>query len=125
MSEIRSARALITREDLRSMADITESRYRSAELESERTMLARRFLGAALGLEQTLRAHTRCALVNHCGSVGANNLSDATAALFAALSEYASAVREMAARFRNVHPAESMPRDNAGAESRAPLLNVV
>jgi hypothetical protein len=92
--------ATITREDLRIVASITEDRLAEPELEVKRLVLVRRVLSAAFELDRTLRAQTRCALVNHCGTTGVHDVTEATERLFAALCEYALRVSELVERYR-------------------------
>jgi len=94
------SRALINREDLMTACAVVGARFSDAEIEAERVELTRQFLGSGLELERALRAHTRCAMVNHSGSLGANNLSEATDRLYEAMSIYAARVRDLSARFR-------------------------
>jgi hypothetical protein len=87
---------LLTRRHLLSCARTFEARYSDERRENARLDVTGRFLTAALALEQVLRAHTRCALVNHCGSHGRSNLEELTARLCEALSAYAALVTECA-----------------------------
>jgi hypothetical protein len=93
---------LLTRLDLVACARTIEARHSDAGCEHTRLELTRRFLTAALTLERTLRAHTRCALVNHCGTHGNSNLEDVTHQLFEELLAYAVTVRECAQRSEKV-----------------------
>lgn len=96
------SRALINREDLTTACAIIGARFNDPEMEAERVELTRLFLGSGLELERALRAHTRCAMVNHSGTLGANNLAEATERMYEALAEYAVRVRDLSARFRDV-----------------------
>jgi hypothetical protein len=91
---------MIAREDLRLVASITEERLADPELELKRLAVVRRVLHAADELDRTLRAQTRCALVNHCGTPGVHNLTEATERFFGALCEYALRVSELANGYR-------------------------
>jgi hypothetical protein len=101
MAESLHRRTLINEEDLLRSAHIAETRFPDAELETMRTLSARRLLETAFALEHALRAHTRCMLVNHCGTIGSNNLAEATEVLFDAFNAYTASIRELADRFRN------------------------
>lgn len=83
--------------DLMRSAALIGARFRDRAAEAGRLAAARSFLNAAFRLERALKVQTRCALVNHCGTPGAHNLEEATRQLFQALSEYAEAMRELAA----------------------------
>lgn len=102
MSDSDTRQVVITEGDFHRAAAITESRFDNASLEDERVVLAREFVGAAFALERAVRSHARCALVNHCGTHGSNNLDDATDVLYQALSEYATLIGEIAFRFHDV-----------------------
>ena len=88
--------ARISEADLLASAHLIEERFTDRNMEANRTMLARDLLGSAFALERALRAHTRCALVNHYGTRGSNNLHEATQMLFDALLSYAATVSELA-----------------------------
>jgi hypothetical protein len=100
MSDTPNGHATITREDLRLVASIAEKRLAEPELELKRLVLVRRVLSAAFELDHTLRAQTRCALVNHCGTPGVQNLTEATERLFGALCEYTLRISELVERYR-------------------------
>jgi hypothetical protein len=100
MNDRLGTRALINHEDLQTACAVVGARFDEAEMEAERVELARQYLRAGLELEQSLRAHTRCAMVNHSGTLGANNLVDATERMFEALASYAARVRDLSSRFR-------------------------
>jgi hypothetical protein len=104
MSNTPDGHATIAREDLRLVASITEERLADAELELKRLALVRRVLSAADELDRTLRAQTRCASVNHCGTPGVHNLTEETERFFGALCEYALRVSELAERYRTADP---------------------
>lgn len=96
------SRALINREDLLTACAVVGARFDDQEMEVERVELSRLLLRSALELERALRAHTRCAMVNHSGTLGANNLAEATETMFEALAAYAVRIRDLSARFRDV-----------------------
>jgi hypothetical protein len=100
MDKTIDGRVLITSDDLLGSAAIVGARFSDREREADRLAAARSFLNSAFELERALRLHTRCALVNHCGTLGAHNLESATEQLARALTGYSAAIRELAARSR-------------------------
>lgn len=96
-----AAELQIGRDEFRAAMAVTNARFPDVALEAERVLYARDFLAAAFALEQSLRIHARCALVNHYGSRGTNNLAEATERLFCSLGEYAASIRRIAHRFRD------------------------
>ena len=99
MDESTFQRVLITEAELLQCARMTEARFENPEVEASRVDITRRFLTAAFAAEKALRMHSRCALVNHCGTHGSSNLGEASEALFQALLTYADVVRETASRY--------------------------
>ena len=96
-----AAELQIDRDEFRAAMAVTNARFPDVTLEAERVLCARDFLAAAFALEQALRIHARCALVNHYGSRGTNNFAEATERLFFSLGEYAASIRRIAQRFRD------------------------
>ena len=92
----------ITQFELARCAMLTDARYSDPAEEAVRVELSRRLIGAAFAVEQTVRVHARCALVNHCGSHGSNDLAVATEAFFGALYTYSSLASEFSARFSGI-----------------------
>jgi hypothetical protein len=84
--------------DLHAAAAMAEARLADPGQEAERVVSVRAFLTAAFAAERALHAHSRCVLVNHCGTHGSNNLSEATAELFQAFAQYADAIRHLVAQ---------------------------
>ncbi|MGH7467268.1 MAG: hypothetical protein ACRENP_04710 [Longimicrobiales bacterium] len=100
MDKTIDGKVLITSDDMQVSAAIVGARFSDPEREADRLAAARSFLNSAFELERALRLHTRCALVNHCGTLGAHNLENATEQLSRALTGYAASIRELAARSR-------------------------
>ena len=92
----------ITQLDLARCAMLTDARYADPAQEAVRVELSRRLIGAAFAVEQTVRGHARCALVNHCGTHGSNDLAIATESFFGALYTYSSLAAEFSARFSGI-----------------------
>ena len=87
---------IFAQSELTAASALVEARFDNPADEVRRIDTARRFLSAAMSVERALRMHTRCALVNHCGSHGTSNLIEAARGLFEALNQYANLVREAA-----------------------------
>lgn len=103
MAESNSRRVLITQSDLATCAEVVNARFRNPEAEADRLRAIRHLLKATFQVEQAIRTQSRCALVNHSGTRGTNNLADATDALFEAMYQYASMIREIGAEFNIEH----------------------
>jgi hypothetical protein len=101
MSQVHSKTIEFAESELLAAARLVEARLADPADEACRIEITRRFLAAAMSVEHALRAQTRCALVNHCGSLGTSNLSEATERLFEALFTYSALIREIADRSRN------------------------
>ncbi len=100
MIETVDPRVLLSRDDLLTNARLIEARAEDSDSELARLLLVRRFIAASFELIRSLHAQTRCALVNHCGTMGTNSLQEATETLFNALTEYALRCREVAMEAR-------------------------
>ena len=114
----------ITGADLMRSAVLIGARFRDRAGEAGRLAVARSFLSAAFRLERALKVHTRCALVNHCGTPGTQNLQEATRELFQALSDYTEAVRELAA-VRLESESNQWPVPDLGTDAQAARLRAV
>ena len=113
MSDTPDSHAMITRKDLRLVASIIEERIADPERELKRLVLVRRVLSAAFEMDRTLRVQTRCARVNHCGTPGVHNLTEATERFFGALCEYAFRVSELVEQYRTPDPKPGRADDAA------------
>jgi hypothetical protein len=92
----------MTQLDLARCAMLTDARYADPAHEAVRVELSRRLIGAAFAVEQTVRGHARCALVNHCGTHGSHDLAVATESFFGALYTYSALVTEFSSRFAGI-----------------------
>ena len=102
MAEPVARRISFSESDLLKASATVEARCQDPVLEATRVEVSRRLLRGAMNLETALRIHTRCALVNHCGSHGNSNLCDAAIGVFEAMGEYVNLLRETAhARLEN------------------------
>jgi hypothetical protein len=94
------ATSVISREDLQIVAEMVEMRLPLRTPEQRRVQRARAVLAAEAELARAISVHTQHALISCQGSHGAANLSNDTAALYAALANYAALVREVADEYR-------------------------
>jgi hypothetical protein len=95
MADERGDRVAITRSDLQSVAELVLARFEAAEAEQLRIRRVARLLALTSELHKALGEYTRFALVDHRGTHGSNDLAAATEALYQALENYASEVREL------------------------------
>jgi hypothetical protein len=102
-------RILISQSDLNICSRAVEFRFRDHDAEAGRMELMSDLLSAGSALEQALRIHTHCALVNHSGTYGTMDFAAATERLFNAMFRYAALVREIAARFGSEVPSDQAP----------------
>jgi hypothetical protein len=123
MDKTIDGQVVITPEDLQLSAQYVGARFQDPGRESIRLAAVRSFLGSALQLERALRVQTRCALVNHCGSLGAHNMEEATDLLSQALVSYAESVRDLAERRQELAPTPS-PTDETNMGPTASRLRV-
>jgi len=103
----------ISRENLQIVAEMVEMRLPLRAPEQRRVARAREVLAAEAELARAVSAHTQHALISCQGSHGAANLTVDTAALYAALANYAAIIRDVADEYR------ALVRD---AEAPLPLL---
>jgi hypothetical protein len=94
------ATSVISRDDLRIVAEMVEMRLPLRTPEQRRVQRAREVLAAEADLARAISVHTQHALISCQGSHGAANLADDTASLYAALANYAAVVREVADEYR-------------------------
>lgn len=98
----------ISRENLQIVAEMVEMRLPLRAPEQRRVARAREVLAAEAELARAVSAHTQHALISCQGSHGAANLAADTAALYAALSSYATIIRDVADEYRSlVHAGEA------------------
>lgn len=100
MHDANTRQILITRGDLSRCSALVNIRFSDPEAESIRTQLIHAVLSAEADAERAMRSKSRYTLVNHYGTLGTHDILEATEVLFEALSQYASAVRRVAAYFR-------------------------
>jgi hypothetical protein len=96
--------AAISQEDLGVVAALVSARFQPPELEARRIARIRQLLNMGFEFRRALTLQTRCALVNHCGSPGAQDLIAATSTLYATLADYAGCLRQLADEFRELVP---------------------
>jgi len=100
---------VISREDLRIVADVVEMRLPLRTPEQRRVVRAREVLAAEAELGRAVTVHTQHALISCQGSHGAADLAEDTAALYAALARYAAVIREVANEYRGLVQASETP----------------
>ena len=104
MSEPLIGGAAISQEDLRVVAALVSARFQPPELEARRIERIRQLLHVGFEFRRALTTQTRCALVNHYGSPGAQDLNAATSTMFRSLADYAECLRKLADEFRELVP---------------------
>ena len=100
---------VISREDLQIVAEMVEMRLPLRTPEQRRVQRAREVLAAEAELARAVSAHTQHALISCQGSHGAANIGQDTAALYAALANYAAVIREVADEYRALVRASDVP----------------
>jgi len=100
---------VISREDLQIVAEMVEMRLPLRAPEQRRVARARQVLAAEAELARAVSAHTQHALISCQGSHGAANIPDDTAALYAALVNYAAVIRDVADEYRTLANASDVP----------------
>ena len=99
----------ISRENLQIVAEMVEMRLPLRAPEQRRVARAREVLAAEAELARAVSAHTQHALISCQGSHGAANIAADTAALFAALANYAAVIRDVADEYRALVRAAEAP----------------
>jgi hypothetical protein len=101
--------SVISREDLRIVAEMVEMRLPLRAPEQRRVQRAREVLAAEAELARAISVHTQHALISCQGSHGAANLADDTASLHASLAHFAAVIRDVADEYRSLVRASEMP----------------
>jgi len=99
----------ISRENLQIVAEMVEMRLPLRAPEQRRVARAREVLAAEAELARAVTAHTQHALISCQGSHGAANIAADTAALYAALANYATVIRDVADEYRALVRAAEAP----------------
>lgn len=103
------ASTVISRVDLQIVAEMVEMRLPLRAPEQRRVQRARDVLAAEAELARAITVHTQHALISCQGSHGAANLAEDTAALSAALAQYAAIISEVADEYRSLVQAAETP----------------